>query len=151
MFFFFKQKTAYEMRMSDWSSDVCSSDLVSVLQPSDTGWSQSFTTLNDQSAKVPVWWAFMHALSRGLTSASVAAIPCGTELRQLRMEIVATRIDDPVLAHAVTDFSHACYGPARAILLIYSPELAVAKMQHFPCNGISDVRRAGVAYIRTCI
>src|SRR3546814_8643964 len=32
-FFFFKQKTAYEMRISDWSSDVCSSDLrkVSVL------------------------------------------------------------------------------------------------------------------------
>src|SRR3546814_6098961 len=26
--FFFKQKTAYEMRISDWSSDVCSSDLV---------------------------------------------------------------------------------------------------------------------------
>src|SRR3546814_8030979 len=30
LFFFFKQKTAYEMRISDWSSDVCSSDLVSV-------------------------------------------------------------------------------------------------------------------------
>src|SRR3546814_15997546 len=28
MFFFFKQKTAYEMRISDWSSDVCSSDLI---------------------------------------------------------------------------------------------------------------------------
>src|SRR3546814_2323954 len=28
-FFFFKQKTAYEMRISDWSSDVCSSDLSS--------------------------------------------------------------------------------------------------------------------------
>src|SRR3546814_1757380 len=27
MFFFFNQKTAYEMRISDWSSDVCSSDL----------------------------------------------------------------------------------------------------------------------------
>src|SRR3546814_8613316 len=27
IFFFFKQKTAYEMRISDWSSDVCSSDL----------------------------------------------------------------------------------------------------------------------------
>src|SRR3546814_1400772 len=26
-FFFFKQKTSYEMRISDWSSDVCSSDL----------------------------------------------------------------------------------------------------------------------------
>src|SRR3546814_5139834 len=28
--FFFKQKTAYEMRISDWSSDVCSSDLVKI-------------------------------------------------------------------------------------------------------------------------
>src|SRR3546814_1893293 len=27
-FFFFKQKTAYELRISDWSSDVCSSDLI---------------------------------------------------------------------------------------------------------------------------
>src|SRR3546814_5569070 len=32
MFFcFFKQKTAYELRISDWSSDVCSSDLVALL------------------------------------------------------------------------------------------------------------------------
>src|SRR3546814_6364358 len=35
VFFFFKQKTAYEMRISDWSSDVCSSDLLlrSVAEP----------------------------------------------------------------------------------------------------------------------
>src|SRR3546814_1135283 len=32
LFFFFKQKTAYEMRISDWSSDVCSSDLNDLLQ-----------------------------------------------------------------------------------------------------------------------
>src|SRR3546814_4755492 len=38
-FFFFKQKTAYEMRISDWSSDVCSSDLLSPagLTPIHTG------------------------------------------------------------------------------------------------------------------
>src|SRR3546814_5759662 len=33
LFFFFKQKTAYEMRISDWSSDVCSSDLGRVCVP----------------------------------------------------------------------------------------------------------------------
>src|SRR3546814_7777499 len=33
LFFFFKQTTAYEMRISDWSSDVCSSDLVSLHIP----------------------------------------------------------------------------------------------------------------------
>src|SRR3546814_10888922 len=32
-FFFFKQKTAYEMRISDWSSDVCSSDLNGIDPP----------------------------------------------------------------------------------------------------------------------
>src|SRR3546814_1005516 len=35
MFFFFKQKTAYEMRISDWSSDVCSSDLLHRAQAAD--------------------------------------------------------------------------------------------------------------------
>src|SRR3546814_5319526 len=34
LFFFFKQKTAYEMRISDWSSDVCSSDLSPTLEKS---------------------------------------------------------------------------------------------------------------------
>src|SRR3546814_12025621 len=37
MFFFFKQKTAYEMRISDWSSDVCSSDLEMIRMTMDDG------------------------------------------------------------------------------------------------------------------
>src|SRR3546814_14809457 len=35
VFVFFKQKTAYEMRISDWSSDVCSSDLMPAAQRGD--------------------------------------------------------------------------------------------------------------------
>src|SRR3546814_13823646 len=42
-FFFFKQKTAYEMRISDWSSDVCSSDLLRTRQGRKGG--------NDQNAQ----------------------------------------------------------------------------------------------------
>src|SRR3546814_7644447 len=44
VFFFFKQKTAYEMRISDWSSDVCSSDLC----------------IAERRAKEPLraWWHF---------------------------------------------------------------------------------------------
>src|SRR3546814_18475000 len=37
-FFFFKQKTAYEMRISDWSSDVCSSDLHRIVLTGASGW-----------------------------------------------------------------------------------------------------------------
>src|SRR3546814_10348778 len=49
-FFFFKHKTAYEMRISDWSSDVCSSDLdsrddVRLLLDDPTGWQMASTPL----------------------------------------------------------------------------------------------------------
>src|SRR3546814_5279141 len=44
-FFFFKQKTAYEMRISDWSSDVCSSDLIPKTRaPPDEGRISSCST-----------------------------------------------------------------------------------------------------------
>src|SRR3546814_12493061 len=46
MFFFFKQKTAYEMRISDWSSDVCSSDLTALVQL------QRRTDHDDRTARV---------------------------------------------------------------------------------------------------
>jgi hypothetical protein len=94
---------------------------VSVPQPTDTGWSQSFSTLNNQSAKVPVWWV-LHARALARRHGRLGGgDPCGTDLRQMRMEIDATRIDDPVLAQEVADFSRDCYGPARAKLFMQRP------------------------------
>src|SRR3546814_1126980 len=45
--FFFKQKTAYEMRISDWSSDVCSSDLFTFVCPTEIA---AFGRLNEEFA-----------------------------------------------------------------------------------------------------
>src|SRR3546814_9926537 len=55
LFLFFKQKTAYEMRISDWSSDVCSSDL-SCKVPSpkgtgNTGFSNTYAAYDALSAE----------------------------------------------------------------------------------------------------
>jgi hypothetical protein len=101
---------------------------VNVPLPSETNWSASFTTINNQSAHVPVWWFFMHSLSKAVTGAAVAAIPCGTDLRQMRMEIDSTRIADPVLAQEVADFTNDCYGPARARLFMSRPTLGDEQM-----------------------
>src|SRR3546814_812953 len=49
MFFFFKQKTAYEMRISDWSSDVCSSDLKVPFQESRLGDGPAELTIGGQA------------------------------------------------------------------------------------------------------
>src|SRR3546814_7630695 len=46
IFFFFKQKTAYEMRISDWSSDVCSSDLAERLRAHRLGDHHAFLDLD---------------------------------------------------------------------------------------------------------
>src|SRR3546814_3302471 len=54
MFFFFKQKTAYEMRISDWSSDVCSSDLRSLSVPGMSCSMNSTTVTSLPSARYTV-------------------------------------------------------------------------------------------------
>lgn len=110
---------------------------VNVPAPGDTGWSQSFTTLNNQSARIPVWWFFMHSISKAVTSAAVAAIPCGTDLRQMRMDIDNTRINDPLLAQEVTDFALNCYGPARARLFMNRPNLSEEQMADVSWIGSS--------------
>lgn len=110
---------------------------VSVAQPADTGWGTSFTTLNGQSAKVPLWWAFVHAFSKAVTSSAVAAIPCGTDLRQMRMDVNATRINDPVLSQEVGDFTHDCYGPSRAKLFQDRPTLTTDQLNDVSWIGSS--------------
>src|SRR3546814_16892531 len=77
-FFFFKQKTAYEMRISDWSSDVCSSDLPSSSE-------EGFGVVDAGAAHHPA------ATSPGSAEPSLAASPLkGRELADsapIRLEI----------------------------------------------------------------
>src|SRR5690606_30450447 len=71
------------------------------------------------------------------TGAAVAAIPCGTDLRQMRLDVDATRIDDPLLAQEVGDFSRDCYGAARARLFMRRPSLSEAQMHDVSWIGSS--------------
>ncbi|PAU66568.1 conjugal transfer protein TraG [Pseudomonas sp. PIC25] len=98
----------------------------SLPSPSSTGWETSFSALNGRSAQMPIWWAFMHALSKAMTSGAVVAIPCGTDLRQMRMEVSNTRINNPLLAQEVADFTRFCYGPSRARFFMKQPNLGSA-------------------------
>src|SRR3546814_14762259 len=52
MFFFFKQKTAYEMRISDWSSDVCSSDLQRLFRVADARDFESLESVGEVAWKM---------------------------------------------------------------------------------------------------
>src|SRR3546814_7962061 len=73
--FFFKQKTAYEMRISDWSSDVCSSDLkAGALGFSTTRTMVHRTADGDLTPTVGAADAEMRAIALGLKDAGAGEI-----------------------------------------------------------------------------
>ncbi|MGJ8517617.1 conjugal transfer protein TraG N-terminal domain-containing protein [Carnimonas bestiolae] len=77
-------------------------------------WGSGTTNAIDgQSASIPIWWAFVHAVSKGITNASVQAIPCQPDLTAIASEIDTQSIKDPALAREVGEFQRQCYGPAR--------------------------------------
>src|SRR3546814_4592465 len=75
LFFFFKQKTAYEMRISDWSSDVCSSDLRGWIEP-------IFSTL--------LWARTMLKWALPASNAALAALPAANWRRVICFMVVSS-------------------------------------------------------------
>src|SRR3546814_4704306 len=84
--FFFKQKTAYDMRISDWSSDVCSSDLVrhQRSQPVELAWQQRLVA-HPQTTSVG-WVTGGKGASRK-AGRSAAAPVSGTSIALARYQI----------------------------------------------------------------
>src|SRR3546814_1354113 len=85
VFFFFKQKTAYEMRISDWSSDVCSSDLAA---------SRTLTsTLAHDLGALDQQFASLGETGRGnsdLLANAIASLRGRSEERRVGKECVST-------------------------------------------------------------
>src|SRR3546814_9574914 len=76
--FFFKQKTAYEMRISDWSSDVCSSDLwETILNANIIGCYNLFEAARKQGVKRVVFASSNHVMGfhQRTTKIGVEAVP----------------------------------------------------------------------------
>jgi hypothetical protein len=112
------------MRFDDLASQRCG---VSVTSPAETAWAATFNTIGERSATVPIWWFLVHALSKGVTAAATAAIPCTPDIRQMRMQIDSSRIDSQVLLQEVADFTRDCYGYSRSRLFTNRPELDKAQ------------------------
>src|SRR3546814_11385832 len=70
---FFKQETAYEMRISDWRSDVCSSDLIGILMSNRPEWIVSFLAVHQVGGVVVALntWATPRELEYALHHADV--------------------------------------------------------------------------------
>src|SRR3546814_3012742 len=99
-FFFFKQKTAYDMRISDWSSDVCSSDLRHAEKVDDGSRDPSLTDAGRARA---------HALAELLRSRDVVAV-YATDFRRTRDTAEPT-----AAVHDLSIISYDAEAPAEAV------------------------------------
>jgi len=90
---------------------------VAVAAPEQTGWGKAFDSIGEKSGHVPVWWALVHVISKGVTASATAAIPCYPDIRGAAMEIDETRIADKSLADELARFANDCYPRARDRLM----------------------------------
>ncbi|MAM55807.1 MAG: conjugal transfer protein TraG [Salinicola sp.] len=75
--------------------------------------SNTLNAIDGESADIPLWWAFVHAISKGMTNAAVSSIPCSPDLIAVTSEVDAQSITDPGLKREVGEFQRQCYGAAR--------------------------------------
>ncbi|WP_110689429.1 conjugal transfer protein TraG N-terminal domain-containing protein [Salinicola endophyticus] len=77
-------------------------------------WGEStLTAIDGHQARVPMWWAITHAISKGITNAAVSKIPCSTDYQSVRTALDLSSITDPGLQREVGEFQLACFGPSR--------------------------------------
>lgn len=82
---------------------------VSVASPQSSGYSTLVNDMEGKTANIPVWWYLVHRLSKGVTQAMTASIPCGGQIRQLRFEVQQSQLRDPILAQELQEFANSCY------------------------------------------
>ncbi len=89
-----------------------------------TTYNESLGDISNSSgvAYVPIWWRFIMGVSTGITHAVVQSLPTPGDLRQARVMISSSNIEDPTLSHEYQSFINNCYIPAHARFRQYAAE-----------------------------
>ncbi len=74
-------------------------------------------TLGGQTGRAPLWWALNHIVTKSITAAGIASIPCSYDLASVSNELANDKIESPMLRRELQDFINDCYMPAKASIL----------------------------------
>lgn len=108
-----------------------------VRKPTDLGMKGLSSELSGQKASLPLWWAFVYTVGKGVTHGAIATIPCKPDLRQLRFDVQHTLIKSPVLRQEIQQFAEDCFLPARAKIKRQKIELDEAQSRDLDWIGSS--------------
>lgn len=119
---------------------------VSVPTPQNSGYKGLVNDFDGKTAEVPVWWYLLHMISKGITQAMIASIPCGDQLRQMRFDVQNTKIRDPIVLQEVQDFADQCYSRSYFKLKNSNSQLSDATINSVGWIGSSYFLNTGGYY-----
>src|SRR3546814_20445838 len=138
VFFFFKQKTAYEMRISDWSSDVCSSDLASAAAAARARTQRACSRWSARRRR--------RSAGGGATSASIPPDPEPVQPPVQRLPR-QPQLGGRLRKHAVVALQ--CVLDCRAVRLVGRCHAAGRPRRWLQAEGRSEERRGGKEWFST--
>lgn len=101
------------LNLGEIKVDTTSSCGVSAIVHDETQWGGELSTIGNVRPRVPVWFNFVHLVSKSITGVAVASIPCNGDVRATIFDIDNQRIADPVLIDEISQFTSECYAEAR--------------------------------------
>ena len=79
-----------------------------------TSWDRTLNQIGGQTGRIPIWWGFVHVMSKAVVAASVASIPCTGDVAAVELRLENDYIDDPRVNKELQQFIVDCYMPARS-------------------------------------
>ena len=79
-----------------------------------TAYDAPLATLSGETGRVPIWWGFVHVVSKAVVAAGTAAVPCTGDVVRLSMSLGGDTVEDPLLLKEFADFATDCHRPAVA-------------------------------------
>jgi len=77
-----------------------------------TAYDAPLGTLAGETGRVPIWWGFVHVVSKAVVAAGTAAIPCTGDVVRVTMTLGNDTVEDPLLLRELADFTTDCHRPA---------------------------------------
>lgn len=104
----------------------------------NTSYDSTLATISGQSGRIPIWWGFVHTLTKSIVSASIASIPCTGDMSAVNFQLENDAIEDPRVRREYLAFLHDCHMPAKSKFIRKDPSgLAAAQWQTINYPGSS--------------
>ena len=79
-----------------------------------TTWDRTLNQIGGQTGRIPIWWGFVHVMTKAVVAASVASIPCTGDVAAVELRLENDYIDDPRVNKELQEFMVDCFMPARS-------------------------------------